>query len=443
MNTKKNIPEYRVTEFNLLIRDTLESNFGYVRIRGEISELKSASRGQIYITIKDENSILSAVIWESKISSLSIQPEIGMEIIAIGKISTWSRYRTTYQLDIDNIEIFGEGALLKIIEERKKKLFAKGFFDKKNKQLLPFLPTKIGIITSPVGSVIHDIINRLRDRFPVNIDLWPTSVQGNEAPKMIIKAINGFNHKNYIKKPEVIIIARGGGSVEDLMVFNDEELAMAVYESKIPIVSAIGHETDTTIIDFVSDLRASTPTAASELVVPVREELIVKVSICSDRLFSSINHKINLSFDHFNNFIRLLKDPKYIISNYKEKLSIINKNFFNAFQYLIDKKNNQLGLFYLKLKSPIEFLNLKKVQSKNLYKNLNILIFQNIKNISIILNNTTRLLNSNSIDSNLKKGYVLIKKYNKIVKRSTHLKKDDNIQIKFFDKQINIKIKKN
>ena len=183
-----------------------------------------------------------------------------------------------------------EGALLKIIEERKKRLAANGIFDVKFKRKLPYLPKKIGIITSPVGSVIHDIIKTLKERFPINVDLWPTAVQGNEAAEMIINAIKGFNADYYYEKPEVIIIARGGGSVEDLMVFNDEKLALVVFESKIPIVSAIGHETDTTIIDFVSDVRVPTPTSAAEKVVPLRKELITQIQGLTSRLLNLIDN---------------------------------------------------------------------------------------------------------------------------------------------------------
>ncbi len=443
MNTKHNIPEYYVTEFNKLVQDTIESNFGYLRIRGEISELKTAVKGQLYITIKDKNSILSAVVWGSKIKFLSVQPEIGMEVFASGKITTWSRYKTTYQLDIDNLEVAGEGALLKLIEERKKRLAAKGIFDEKYKKKLPYLPKKIGIITSPVGSVIHDIIKTLKDRFPINVDLWPTAVQGNEAAEMIINAIKGFNADYYSEQPEVIIIARGGGSVEDLMVFNDEKLALVVFDSKIPIVSAIGHETDTTIIDFVSDLRAPTPTAAAEKVVPIRKELIIQVNGLTDRLLNLIDNKINYAVDFFNNFVRLLKDPKYILDNYKEKYVIINKDFSNNFKIMIDKKKNELQNSYSRLKSPDEFINLKRMQSLILFKNLDLQISQKIKNYIFSLKSNIRLLHSNSIESNLKKGYVLLKKYKKVIKRAKGLQKKDNIQIKFFDKEVNVKLNQN
>ena len=278
MNRKINIPEYEVSEFNKAFKDVIQDNFDYIRIKGEISELKTATKGQIYLTLKDKVSILSGVIWEQKIKYLQLLPEVGMEVVVSGKITTWSKFKTTYQIDIDKIELAGEGALLKLIEDRKKKLNQKGYFDEENKKQKPFLPNKIGVITSPTGSVIHDIINRVSDRFKVPIEIWPVSVQGVEAVESIIEAIVAFNKMNLDEKPDVLIIARGGGSTEDLMAFNDEKLAISVYHSLIPIISAVGHETDTTIIDYVSDLRASTPTAAAEKVVPVRSELLIKIS---------------------------------------------------------------------------------------------------------------------------------------------------------------------
>ena len=270
MNELINVPEYQVSQFNRLFRDVIETNFSYVRIKGEISEIKRATRGQLYLTLKDDESILSGVIWDNKKRDLQFNPEAGMEVVVTGKITTWSKFKTTYQVDIDKVELAGEGALLKLIEDRKQRLKAKGIFDTEHKRTLPFLPNKIGVITSPTGSVIHDIINRIQDRFPTNIDVWPVAVQGHDAAETIINAIKGFNSVIFQDKPDVIIIARGGGSTEDLMAFNDEELAEVVFESVIPIISAIGHETDTTIIDYVSDLRASTPTAAAEKVVPMR-----------------------------------------------------------------------------------------------------------------------------------------------------------------------------
>ena len=252
MNNKINIPEFKVSDFNRVFKEVIESNFNYVRIKGEISEIKTATKGQIYLTLKDQDSILSGVIWDQKKKYLEIKPELGLEIIATGKITTWSRFKTTYQIDIDKIEIAGEGALLKLIEERKKKLQARGLFNKEAKKIIPFLPKKIGVITSPTGSVIHDIMNRIEDRFSMPIDLWPTPVQGSTAVESIINAIKGFNNMDISDRPDVLIIARGGGSTEDLMVFNDESIAIEVFNSLIPVVTAIGHETDITIIDLFS-----------------------------------------------------------------------------------------------------------------------------------------------------------------------------------------------
>ena len=216
------------------------------------------------------------------------------------------RYKTTYQIDIDKLEIAGEGALLKLIEDRKKRLQEQGLFDQKYKKSIPYLPSRLGIITSPTGSVIHDIINRLKERFPINVDIWPVAVQGIGATTSIINALKGFNNSSYEDQPDVIIIARGGGSTEDLMAFNDENLAFAVFESSIPIISAIGHETDTTIIDYVADVRASTPTAAAEKAVPVKNELKQLVSTLEQRLDFLIIGHIKSDKDYLENLNKFL-----------------------------------------------------------------------------------------------------------------------------------------
>ena len=331
MQNKINIPEYYVSEFNNLFRDVVESNFSYVRIRGEISEIKTATKGQIYLTLKDDDSIISGVIWGSKKEYLQFEPKLGIEVIVTGKITTWSRYKTTYQIDIDKLEIAGEGALLKLIENRKKRLQTQGLFDQKYKKRIPYLPSRLGIITSPTGSVIHDIFNGLKDRFPINIDIWPVAVQGLEAAASIIAALEGFNNSSYEDQPEVIIIARGGGSTEDLMTFNDEGLAKAVFKSNIPIISAIGHETDTTIIDYVSDFRVATPTAAAEFVVPIKKELENTIVNISDRLNKLIQYNFSSKTDNLSYLKRLLKPPEHIL-----KLDIFN--------LLMQATNSQHGL---------------------------------------------------------------------------------------------------
>ncbi len=441
MSKKINIPEFEVSEFNRAFKDIIETNFNYVRIRGEVSEIKTATKGQIYLTLKDNDSILSGVIWEQKKKYLDIVPELGLEIIVTGKITTWSRFKTTYQIDIDKIEVSGEGALLKLIEERKKRLFNKGYFDESKKTPLPYLPTRIGIITSPTGSVIHDIINRVKDRFPILIDVWPVSVQGTDAVSSISKAINGFNEK-IKQKPDVIIVARGGGSTEDLMAFNDEDLAIKVFNSKIPIISAIGHETDTTIIDLVSDLRASTPTAAAEKVVPVKYEVEEKLKNLNLQLNNKINFKLMSIKDNFEYLNKLLKAPSFIINLYNEKI-------YNSFKKLTNSISNKLEIFKLNLvnssnsiSSPDSIININKQSIRDLSKNLESHIKEQYKSNQYNLKSNIRLLNSNSISTNLKKGYSILMNNKKIIKTIKGTKVNKDIKVKMSDGFLEVKVKK-
>ena len=436
-----NIPEFEVSEFNQAFKDVIESNFNYVRIKGEISEVKTATKGQIYLTLKDEDSILSGVIWDQKKKYLDINPEVGLEVIATGKITTWSRYKTTYQIDIDRIEIAGEGALLKLIEERKKRLQKKGYFDENKKKALPFLPERLGIITSPTGSVVHDIINRVNDRFPMPLDIWPVSVQGVDAAENIINAVKGFNEMKF-DKPDILIIARGGGSTEDLMAFNDENLATSIFDSKIPIISAIGHETDTTIIDLVSDLRASTPTAAAEKATPVRLELIEKIKNLQLRLIAKVNSQIQSKKENYEYLNKFLKSPSSIVNNYKEKLLDDVKNL----TLLIENKFNisKLNLFNLgkSVISPDSLISLKQTKINNLSKSLNLNITNNYKDKFEKYKSNIRLLKSNSISANLKKGYAILMDKRKIIKNTKKVAIDDQLSVKLIDGTISIKVKK-
>ena len=441
MNSRVNIPEFEVSEFNSAFKEIVEGNFNYIRIKGEISEIKTATKGQIYLTLKDQNSILSGVIWEQKKKYLDIIPEIGLEIIATGKITTWSRFKTTYQIDIDRIEIAGEGALLKIIEERKKRLQKKGYFDENKKIPLPHLPTRIGIITSPAGSVVYDIINRVNDRFPMALDIWPVSVQGADAISNILDAINGFNEM-IIDKPDVIIIARGGGSTEDLMAFNDEELAIRVFESKIPIVSAIGHETDTTIIDLVADLRASTPTAAAEKTVPVKSEIDTQIKNLYFKLDNKIKNKFETTKENLQYLNKLLKAPHFFIRMYNEKIN-------QSFKKLDLSIKNRLSLFNLNLlnignliNSPDNILKIKQILIKELAKNLEKNTIEKYHKSLMNLKSYLRLLSSNSISKNLKKGYSILMNHNKIIKSIKNIKPNSNLKAKLADGELQVNVKK-
>ena len=437
-----NIPEYEVTQFNQKIKDVVESNFTYVRIRGEVSQLKSASSGHIYLTLKDENSVLNATIWSQKKNYLQIQPEVGMEVIVTGKISTYAKSISTYSINIDRIELAGEGALLKLIEDRKKRLKSKGIFDEEHKKQIPFLSSKIGVITSAEGSVIHDIINRVKDRFPTNIDLWPVPVQGVEAPEKIIEAIEGFNSSKYKLNPDVIIIARGGGSTEDLMAFNDEDLAIKVFESKIPIVSAIGHETDTTIIDLVSDLRASTPTAAAEKVIPVKYEIEEKIKNFSFKLDNKLRFKIESIKDNFEYLNKTLKAPNFIINLYNSKII----ETFKKLEFSIKNKLNLINLNFKSIgksiSSPDSLIKIKQISIIEISKNLENNINERYLNYNNNLKSNIRLLNSNSISANLKKGYSILTNKQKIIKSIKGTRINTSIKAKLKDGSLDLDIKK-
>ena len=442
MNSNMNIPEYGVSQFNKAIKDIIEDHFSYVRIKGEISEIRVATKGQIYITLKDKNSILSAVVWELKKRSLTFEPEIGMEVTLTGRVTTWSKFKTTYQIDVDKIEIAGEGALLKIIEERKKRLKEKGYFDQETKKKIPYLPSRIGVITSPTGSVIHDIINRVSERFKTPIDLWPVAVQGTEAPRNIIEAINGFNSIDDQNKPDVIIIARGGGSTEDLMAFNDEQLAVAVSTSDIPIISAIGHETDTTIIDYVSDLRASTPTAAAELVVPVKLELTNIVSGLNQRMIYGMDNRFKENVTNLNNLISYLKTPQQIIESFKERLNYMGAGLKRNLQNNVQMISRDFSALTNSLKLPYDLINFNKSKVKGFSKSLHSLVIRDFVSSSEKYNYYIKLIETNSIQSNLKKGYSIISKNKKIINKSIDIKENDTLSATLMDSTIEIKIKK-
>ena len=277
MSDLANLPELSVSELSAALKRTVEDAFPYVRVRGEISGLKFHSSGHVYFDLKDDKAVLNAVIWKGTARSLKVRPEAGLEVVCTGRISTYAG-SSRYQLIVEQVELAGLGALMAMLEERKKKLAAEGLFEAARKKKLPFLPEVIGVVTSPTGAVIRDIMHRLEARFPRRVLLWPVAVQGERAAGEIAAAIRGFAKFPLagLPRPDVLIVARGGGSVEDLMAFNEEAVVRAVAECPIPVISAVGHETDTTLIDFAADMRAPTPTAAAELAVPVRTELIAQ-----------------------------------------------------------------------------------------------------------------------------------------------------------------------
>src|ERR1700704_1130781 len=275
-----NIPEWTVSELSAALKKTVEDAYGFVRVRGEITGYRGPhSSGHSYFALKDEGAKIDAVIWKSAYSRIRFKPEEGLEVIATGRLTTYPG-RSSNQIVVESLEPAGIGALMALLDERKKKLAAEGLFDEARKQLLPWLPEVIGVVTSPTGAVIRDILHRLSDRFPRRVLVWPVKVQGEGSAEQIAAAIRGFNalpKAGRIPRPDLLIVARGGGSLEDLWSFNEEIVVRAAAESTIPLISAVGHETDITLIDLAADKRAPTPTAAAEMAVPVRAELFVEV----------------------------------------------------------------------------------------------------------------------------------------------------------------------
>ena len=275
-----NATEFTVSEIAQAVKRTVEDEFGHVRVRGEISGFRGQhSSGHAYFTLKDDAASIDAVVWKGNYARLTFKPEEGLEVIVTGRLTTFPR-SSKYQIVIDNIEPAGAGALMALLEERRKKLLAEGLFARERKRALPYLPRVIGVVTSPTGAVIRDILHRLEDRFPSHVLVWPVRVQGDTCAPEVVNAIAGFNAlpaDGPVPRPDLLIVARGGGSIEDLWGFNEEAVVRAVAASDIPVISAVGHETDTTLIDYVADMRAPTPTAAAEAAVPVRAELIAYV----------------------------------------------------------------------------------------------------------------------------------------------------------------------
>ena len=414
---RENIQEYSVSEISDSIKGTLENSFGYVKVRGEVSGLSRPASGHIYLNLKDDKAVIKAIIWRSAAARISFVPEDGLEVICSGKLTTGysDRYpgRSDYSIIVDSITPAGEGALMALLEQRKKKLAAEGLFEEQNKKSLPKYPETIGIVTSPTGAVIKDILHRLNERFPCNVILWPVPVQGQDAAQLISDAVDGFNNlssKDEVNIPDLIIIARGGGSIEDLWPFNEEIVIRSVFKSNIPIVSAIGHETDTTLIDFVSDLRAPTPTAAAEISTPDKEELLRDINEKHNRL----NYSINLYLDNLkDNFISI-----------KDKLPVSLKLFLNNltsnFQNISQSLNFRVLGEQLK-SSKVKLISLEE----SLLKAKNILV----ERLQKELDNKSMLLESLSYKSVLKRGYSVTRSSNKIIKSKQDLKDESELII--------------
>lgn len=340
-----NQPEFSVSEISGAIKRVIEGEFSHVRIRGEIGRVSFPRSGHVYLDLKDERAVLSGVIWKGVAVRLQVRPEEGLEVVATGRVTTFGG-QSKYQLIIENLKPAGVGALMAMLEKRKATLAAEGLFDKARRKSLPFLPEVIGVVTSSSGAVIRDILHRLRDRFPRKVLIWPVTVQGDKCATEVARAIEGFNditRGGAIPRPDVLIVARGGGSLEDLWGFNEEAVARAAAASSIPLISAVGHETDTTLIDFVSDLRAPTPTAAAELAVPVRHELAATLNECIARMMRALLTTLERRRQRVQDMSRALPNPESLFAYERQKLDYINESFPKALTTRIQKSQMRLS----------------------------------------------------------------------------------------------------
>ncbi|MGQ7830427.1 exodeoxyribonuclease VII large subunit [Altererythrobacter sp. Z27] len=311
-----------ITEISNMLKRVVEDRFGFVRLRGELSGVKRAASGHLYLALKDENAVLDGVMWRGSAQRLQFSPEDGIEVIATGKLTTYPG-RSKYQIVIDSLEIAGEGALLALLEKTKAKLEAEGLFARERKRPLPFLPRVIGVVTSPTGSVIRDILHRLADRFPLHVLVWPVLVQGQGAAEQVANALRGFSalgRGGPVPRPDVVIVARGGGSIEDLWSFNEEVVVRAIAECSIPVISAVGHETDTTLADYAADRRAPTPTAAAEIAVPVRADLVATVADLANRQRRAVLRPVELGRERLEARVRRMPRLDQLLQPHSQRL---------------------------------------------------------------------------------------------------------------------------
>jgi len=405
-----NLPELSVGELSKALKSTLEERFPRVRVRGEITGFKCAASGHMYLRLKDDDAILDGVCWRGTAVRLSLAPEDGMEIIATGRITSYGA-RSSYQIIIDSMELAGEGALLKLLEDRKRKLAEEGLFEVSRKQSLPFLPQVVGVISSPTGAVIQDILHRLSDRFPVRVILWPVLVQGVKAAAEISTAINGFaalDGKGVMPRPDLLIVARGGGSLEDLMSFNEEIVVRAAANCSIPVISAVGHETDTTLIDYVSDLRAPTPTAAAEMAVPVRSELLAQVIDDGLRLLNAMNRNLTQKKVMLDGLGRGLPNLRRVIEETTQRLDDWGERLGNSLRAGIASRRARLAETAAALPNPgqrIEHAHLRLDSEMRA-------MIQAVKGLQIArqqrLKQASSLLNSLSHQRVLERGFSLV-----------------------------------
>ncbi len=446
-NKRTNIPEFTVTDISYYIKRTLESEFSIVRIKGEIGKVSRPASGHIYFDLKDSKSVIAGIIWRTTRISEPDLVEEGNEVVLIGKISSFAG-QSKYQIIVEEIQAAGLGALLEMLNKRREKLDREGLFNDERKLLLPSYPETIGVITSMSGVVIEDILARIRARFPLKIIIFPVAVQGENCAKEVIEALEFFNLGSLKKKnlnPEIIIIARGGGSFEDLWPFNDEGLVRAVADSKLPVISAIGHETDITLIDLVSDIRAPTPTAAAELAVPDIKSLFQKISYEESLIKNIFERFLILKQRRLGEKASLLKSPEQLLKEMKQRIKLIKFQLSSKIEEKVTMNKTLLKMSNKDLKSKYE--EIKRLINKN---KSDLSVSENalktntsryLRDHKKKLTNLSRLLESVSYRKILSRGYSVVRnEHNKILNKKSDTKIHQNVTIEWYTGKVKAKI---
>ncbi|WP_273720966.1 MULTISPECIES: exodeoxyribonuclease VII large subunit [unclassified Bartonella] len=437
-----NVVEFTVSEIAGALKRVVEEKFGYVRVRGEISGYRGPhASGHAYFALKDDKARLEAVIWRGFMEKLKFPPEEGMEVIAVGKLTTYPG-SSKYQIVIEALEPTGVGALMALLENRKKKLAEEGLFDEAKKKLLPYMPQIIGVVTSPTGAVIRDIIHRISDRFPLHILVWPVRVQGETCGREVAAGVEGFNALplgGSIPKPDVIIVARGGGSLEDLWGFNDEAVVRAVYASALPVISAVGHETDWTLIDYVADWRAPTPTGAAEKAVPVKLDLEVYVASLGARLRMGLTRYFDFHQQKLRALIRGLPTVDQLFALPRRGFDEISSRLQRALCVSYDKKRFYFHALSLRLAPRL--LNTEKAQrnTKEYVMRLQRAFVHKVEKQRAQIDVAFRLLKSTSYQNILERGFVLaLGQENKPIKRLVQFPETGQVKLRFFDGDVSV-----
>lgn len=436
MSDNHNAPFITVSELSASVKKTLETAFDYVRVKGEISRPSFPGSGHIYFSLKDDSHNLGAVIWRGAASSIDVRPEEGLEVIATGKLTSFSG-QSKYQLVVRRLEIAGEGALLKQLEERKKRLEAEGLFSQERKKQLPSFPRTIGIVTSPTGAVIQDILHRIADRFGVHVLVWPVLVQGQGSAAQVAEAIKGFNlidGAGAVPRPDLLIVARGGGALEDLMSFNDEDVVRAAAASDIPLISSIGHETDTTLLDFVADRRAPTPTAAAEMATAVKSEIQARLSEWDMRQKAAIHRRLSESEQLLAGSVRGLSHPIEFVNAQSQALDIAHTKLVRLTDRCQFEATSRLNQLASRLLPPHHQLAEMTRRFDSAAQKMPSLLAQIVTKYESRYEQASKLLEANSFARVLDRGFALVRdETGQPVKQGAGLAEGTSLSITFAD----------